>query len=89
MQAPGLLAALSGDDAVGADDLANVTDEGMVQFTVELAIRQHTAKTHADRYHAIDLAQRDLRLCPRCSIFGRNSSSLQPPSIVDPTVGKE
>src|SRR5215471_15327664 len=52
-------------------------------------IRQHTAKTHADRYHAIDLGQRDLRLCPRHSIVGWNSSSLQPPLIVDPTVGKE
>src|SRR5262249_47020960 len=52
-------------------------------------LRQHTAKTYADRYHAIDLGQRDLRLCPGNSIVGWNSSSLHPPLIVDPTVGKE
>lgn len=40
MQMPRPFTALGGDDAVGADDLP---DKGMVQFTVELAIGQHTA----------------------------------------------
>src|SRR6476620_7864787 len=49
-------------------------------------IRQSTAEAHADRYQAINLRQCDLGLCPCSAIFGRNTSSLQPPPIVDPTV---
>src|SRR6476646_8449272 len=36
-------------------------------------IRQHTAEAHTGRNHAIDLSERDLRLCPCGSIFDRNA----------------
>jgi hypothetical protein len=39
-------------------------------------IRQHTAKAHAGRDHAINLSQGDLRLGPCHSMFDRNARSL-------------
>ena len=39
-------------------------------------VRQHTAKAHTGRYHAIDLGQGDLGLRPCHSIFDRNARSL-------------
>ena len=41
-------------------------------------IRQHTAEAYTGCDHAIDLGQRDLRLRPCRSMFGRNARSLQP-----------
>ena len=52
-------------------------------------IRQHTAEAHADRYQAINLRQCDLGLCPCSSIFDRNTGSLQPLLIANPTVWKK
>src|SRR6266700_6022350 len=52
-------------------------------------IRQHTAKAHTGRHHAIDLSQGDLRLCPCSSIFDRNTRSLQPPPVAGPALGKK
>jgi hypothetical protein len=52
-------------------------------------IRQHTTEANAGRNDTIDLSQGYLRLRARCSIFGRNTRSLQPSPLACPTLGKK
>src|SRR6266446_1350235 len=52
-------------------------------------IRQHTTEANAGRNDTIDLRQGYLRLRARCSIFGRNTRSLQPSPLACPTLGKK
>src|SRR5262245_49963841 len=52
-------------------------------------ICQHAAKAHTSRDDTIDLHQGHLRLGLCCSIFGRNTRSLQPSPLARPTLGKK
>src|SRR5262249_1896353 len=52
-------------------------------------VRQYTAEADTGCNHAIDLAERDLRLRPCGSMFDRNAGPLQTYPIAGPTLGQE